>query len=220
MAVTLLQAVQRVSRKVGLDPTITSFSNNDETNDLVQDIVEAYEDLLMALPPETPFLNASGALTLSNGTRVYSLASDAMVFDLYTWSFENETDNDDKLQVVTKDYVKALDSLWNETTGKPKYVYPEGNNQVGFYPIPDGTRTVNYQYGKTVATRISATSDTFIIPDRWVRFIEKRAQEMYERRKGFADPDATSAEAFNLFSEIMVEAWSTNPTCFFEEGLA
>src|SRR5437868_3893911 len=207
MAITLLTAVQRVCRNVGLDPSITAFSDNDESNDIVQDIAEAYEELLMQLPSETTFLYASGAITTVSGTRVYSLASDAMSFDLYDWSFNDQTNSYSKLIPVSREFIENLDPAWRTTAGKAVYIYKEGNNQVGFYPVPNSTDTINYQYGKTVTTRISATTDTFIIPDRWVRYVEKRAQAKYERRKMFADPDASDAQALFIWTEIMVEAW-------------
>lgn len=220
MAVTLLQVVQRVSRPVGLDPTITSFSNNDETNDLVQYVNEAYEELLIVLPSSTPFLNSSGTLSLTNGTRLYSVASNAMPFDLYEWSFINTTGSDAQITFATKDYINTLDIEYKTTAGTPTYAYVEGNQQVGFYPVPNASFTVTYEYGISSPARLTATSDTFLIPDRWVRYIEKSAQEKYERVKGYGDPDATALVAFNLLAEILVEAWETNPTYLLNEGIS
>lgn len=217
MAVTLLQLVQRVNRKVGLDPTITSFSNDDESNDVVQDIVEAYEDLVMALPPECPYLNASGSISAVDGTRLYALASDAQSPDLYEWSFENETENDAPLTFVTKDYVQALDPRYDEVEGKPKYIYLEGSNQVGIYPIPDASYTIKYQYGKSITTRLSATTDTFILPDRWMRYPELMARAEYEGRKGMSDSEKTMQKAIDMLAEIMSEAWEASPTYLLTE---
>lgn len=220
MSVTLLTVVQRVSRNVGLDPTITSFSNSDETNDLVQYVNEAYEELFMMLPPETPFLNGSSTLSLVNGTRLYSLASDAMPFDLYDWSFVDTTDQNNQLIPSTKEYIESLDSAYKTTTGIPKYVYPEGNQKVGFYPVPNTSISVNYEYGISCPARLSLITDTFLLPDRWMRFVEKTAQEKYERIKGYGEPDSTAMTAFNLLGEIMLEAWETNPTYLVNEGLS
>lgn len=217
MAVTLLEVVQRVSRHVGLDPTVTSFSNADETNDLVQYINEAYEELYMALPPSTPYLNDSGSITTAAGTRTYALESGALPFNLYSWSLENETNTDKRLQLVTLDYVASMDSQYNENRSEPAYIYVEGSNTLGIYPVPDAVYTINYQYGKDFSTRLSSTTDSFIFPDRWIRFVEKRAQEKYERVKAFADPDQTAAEAGMFLENALIEAWEMNPTYMFSE---
>lgn len=212
MAVTLLDVVNRIRRNVGLDPTITAFSDDDESNDNVQDVNESYEDLLQVLPKGIPYLNKSASLSLVNGTRLYSIATDAHGFNLYSWSFQNETDEDEPLIFTTLEYIQALTPKYDETTGKPKYVYLEGNDQVGFYPIPDGARTVDYKYGQSLTARLSSTSATFIIPDPWVRVVEKMAQERYERRKGYASANRTFNDALNLLGEVLSEAWEMEPT--------
>lgn len=218
MAITLLTVVQRVCRNVGLDPTITTFSNDDETNDVVQDVAESYEELITQLPTETVYLHAASAITTVASTRSYALASDAASFDLYRWSFNNSTDNYHALTPATTEFILDLDAQYQTRTGKPQYVYSEGSDAVCFYPVPDGVYTIAYQYGKSVITRLSATTDTFIIPDRWVLYITKRAQAKYERRKGFADPDATDTQALFIWYEIMEEALSELQLKIIEEG--
>lgn len=218
MAVTLLQVVNRVRRSVGLNSDVTSFADTDESNDNVQDVNEAYEELLMTIPNNTPYLNSSSTISAVASTRLYSLASDCMVYDLYDFSFENETQNDAPMRLVTKEEVQKIDSRYDEVTGVPYLVYAEGNNQVGLYPVPDGSYTINYQYGQTPSSRLSSTSATFVVPDRWVRFIEKKAQEKYERRKAYSDPDNTKLEALELLSEILADAWAVNPTHLEAEG--
>lgn len=218
MALTLLQLIQRVSRKVGLDPTITSFSDTDETNDLVQDIAEAYEDLLAELPPQLPYLHGTGSITTVAGTRLYALAANARAFDLNEWSFQNETDDDSPLELVTREFIQKLDPKYDETQNKPLYLYLEGSDQLGVYPVPDDVYTISYSYGAGSVTRVSATTDTFIIPDRWLRYVEKSAQASYERRKGFSGAEETAVEAFNLFADVMVEAWELVPTYMVSEG--
>lgn len=218
MSITLLTAVQRVNRNVGLDPTITALSNQDESNDIVQYLNEAYEDLLMMLPPDCPFLNANGTFTTVAGTRLYPLAAEAFSPDIYTWSFEDETDLS-QLQFVTKDYVYTISNQWDTYQSKPQWLYLEGTNQVGMYPVPNGAYVINYQYAQSTSlTRLSATTDTFILPDRWIRFVEKRAQEKYERNKAFDSADATYQDAENLLAQIITESWEMNPTYLFNEA--
>lgn len=207
MAVTLLALVNRVRRNLGLESDLTSFSDSDESNDNVQDINEAYEELLAALPQETPYLNSSSSITTVASTRLYNLASDAMAFDLYFYSVEDETNSDKAIRMASKEFIQELDNRWDEVTGKPEYAYLEGNNQVGFYPIPDGSYTIKYQYGQWPSNRLSATSATFIVPDKWLRFVEKRAQEKYERRKGYQEPDSTAFECINILADVISDAF-------------
>lgn len=217
MAINLLSAVQRVRRTVGLDPTITAFSETDESNDNVQDIAEAYEELLILVPSTAPFLASSSSITTSASTRTYSLASDALPYDLYGYSFNDETNNDNPLELVEESYLQQLNPQYDENTGKPIYVYLTGNS-LGVYPVPDGVYTINYRYGKTVTTRPSATTDVFLVPDRWVRFIELRAKEKYERRKMMGDPEATADDASRVLDEILVDCWDAHPTYITGEG--
>lgn len=220
MATTLLQSVQTVCRKVGLDPTITAFSNTDETLDLVSDIQEAYDELLDTLPPEAVYLFSSGSVVTAVGVRTYSLASDVKTSDLYDWSFQDASQSNQKISPCSREYVLSLDPNWQTTPGKPYLVYDEGPSSIAFYPVPNVIDTITYQYGKSVLTRLSDPADTFIVPDSWVRFITKRAQGLYERRKGFGEADNTDSVAGMMLSNIIVEAWEDAQTYLVEEGFS
>ena|ERR1044072_3956428 len=217
MAVTLLDVVKRVSRSVGLDPTITAFSDDNETNDLVQYVNEAYEDLVMALPPECPYLKSSGTITLVAGTRLYTPNTNAQPQSYYEWSFTNTT-TESPLEFATRDYLEQLDSEYQTASGTPSHVYVEGS-QLGFYPVPDTAVTVTYDYGIAVGTRLSATTDTFVLPDRWIRFVERQAQATYETNKGYASAEGTQFKALEMKDSILVEAWEANPTYLTNEGI-
>lgn len=217
MADTLLAVVKRVCRKVGLDPTITSFSDTDESNDVVQDVNDAYFELVRSLPKDTPYLvDISGTVTTSNGTRLYSLGASARLFNILEWSVENETNEDNPIEVVPLQYVQDMDSQYDEKTGVPTKLYREGNEQIGLYPVPDGTYAINYKFTKTY-TRLSTTTDVFIVPDEWLRFVEKKAQYLYEDRKGFGSPEETYMQAEDILAEILAEAEMMNPRYFVPE---
>lgn len=217
MADSLLTVVQRVSRRVGLDPTITAFSDNDETNDVVLDVNDAYEHLLNALPDDTPYLiDVTGSLSLVNGTRAYSLDSAARSFKLLEWSFENETDDDSKIRPATLEYVQRLDSKYDETTAQPTHVYLEGSDQVGFYPVPDASYTIKYKFAKSF-TRLSATTDTFVVPDEWLPYIELYAQALYEKRKGFGNYAETFELAERKLTDIFTDVETMTPH-YFDPG--
>lgn len=212
MADTLLTAAQRVARKVGLDPTFTSFSESDETNDLISYINDAYLELIDALPENTPqLLDITGTISTVASTRLYSLASGARNFNVLEWSFENETESDAPIEIATPEYLKQVDPKWDETTGKPRYAYFEGASSLGFYPVPDAVYVVNYRFKKTF-TELTATTDVFIVPDEWIRaFIDKRAAALYVTAKGFRDAEQKATEAERELIGIIGDVFAMMP---------
>lgn len=220
MADTLLSVAQRVARKVGLDPTFTSFSNTDETNDLVQYINDAYFELICELPKDVPYLLniSTGTVTTVNGTRAYSLPAAVRVFNLLDWSFQDETNGDVPLEMRTFQQIQKLDSKYDETTGKPEYVYRDVGDKIALYPVPDEAYTVSFKFS-TVFTRLSATTDVFIVPDEWVRYIELKARFWYEKSKGFSEADTTFVLADSLLVGILTEAEQMVPKQFYSREL-
>lgn len=184
---------------------------------MVQYINEAYEDLLIALPSDCPYLNSSASFTLVAGTATYALASDATPFDLYDWALRDTTNNRD-IQLATKEYVENLDSKYKTTQGQPVYAYPDSTS-IGFYPVPNATATVTYEYGKSPPTRLTLTSATFIIPDRWVKYLEKSAEGRYKSNKGYGDADEVMFKAQDMGADILIEAWEASPTYLTNEGI-
>jgi hypothetical protein len=219
MAETLLAVVQRNAQKVGLDPTFTSFSNDDETSDIVVFTNDALLELLDALPNNTPYLaNIDGDFSTVNGTRLYALETATRSFNLLEWSVENETDSDAPMQVVTPDYLKGIDAKWNETTGVPRYLYLEGSDQVGAYPVPDGVYNIKYRY-KSGFTALTLTTDVFPVPDAWIRqFIDKKVEALYKKGKGFREAEDLMLEADRDLISILGTAYAMNPTYVTPDG--
>lgn len=213
MARTLLEVVQNISRPVGLDPAITAFADDDETNDLVQYINEAYEYLIDQLPEDTTVLNQSATITTAASTRLYNLASDASWYRVHGWSLQNRTD-DAPIHPASKEFVTGLDPDWDTTEGQPQYMYPD-DTQVAFYPVPDGVYSIEYQYGQDLTARLSTTTDTFLVPDRWLRFIELFAQERYENAKGYTSAEMTMLKARDALADILIEIDHEQPTYFY-----
>lgn len=216
MSDSLLTVVNRVRRVLGLD-TVSSFSDNDESNLNVQDVNDSYLYLLKQLPSDLPILQdaSGGSITTANGTRLYALDSDARPSYLYEWSFQDETSGDVPISLASREYVQKHDPKYDETTGKPHLVYLEGT-QLGIYPVPDGTYSLSYQF-KSPFTRLSATSDTFIVPDEWLRFIELHAVLAYELRKGFSSAESTGARVRDELISVVTEAELMSPSYFLPE---
>lgn len=219
MADTALQVVQRVRRELQLDPTITSFSESDESNMNLQDVNNAYFELMDSLPNDVPqLLDVTGTFATAVSTRLYTLTSGHRAFNLLEWSFEDDTNDDRRLDWATLEYIRNLDKDYDTATGKPTHLYREGVDKVGVYPVPDGVYTINYTVRKTY-TRLTATTDVFLIPDEWLRFVEKKAQFFYEDRKGFASSGNTFAQSERLLDNIMTQVAMMTPMYFLPDSV-
>lgn len=210
MAETLLQVYADIARPCGLDPTITSFSESDGSSTVVQYIHEAYRFLRRKLPQETPEFRGTGTLSLVDGTRTYSLTSDAIGYGVYDWSMVNTSANNASIEEATLEFIKTSYPGYKSDEGQPAYYYFEGGN-VGFYPIPDASYTVTYEYQKQL-TESTSTSATFLIPDDWLDFVKKYATCLWEKAKGYGSYESTYMEAMDLLHSIKVEVWRNNPT--------
>jgi len=212
MAETLLQVYADIARHIGADPSISAFAETDESSDLVQFIFEAYRVMRRKMDPRNEYFKTSGTLSLVASTRAYNIASDAEPQGVFTWSVENETDNDTFLQAATKEYIQREYPKYDEDTGVPNFFYFDGG-QMAFYPIPDDSYTVKYEYRKEI-TENTATSTTFDVSDDQLDFVKKYTQFLWEKKNGFGDPEATRAEAMDILHGIKVEMWRMNPTTF------
>ena len=198
---SLLQVAQRLARKVRIDSSFTSFSNNDETFDLVAYINDAYQDLLDALPVDLPFLlNTSASIALIPGVRLYSLDTNAHQWSLLNWSFSDITEGTSPLEVIPLETLQINAPDYTSRSGKPRYVYLEGNDQVGFYPVPNSEALVSYKFSQSFI-RLSNSSDTFIVPDAWLRFVEDQAKYYYDLAKGFTEAVPAEERLMGILSE-------------------
>lgn len=209
MALTLLDITKRICRSVGIYSDITSFNENNDTLDIVHFINEAYEELITQLPPETPYLKVDGTLTTVAGTRTYSPVAGFFAPNLYKWSIQNQTSNNGPVSYASLDYIKSLSPDYKTEQGEPTHLYLDGDN-LALFPVPDAVYVLSYIYNETIATRLSATTDTFGVPDTWLLFVEKRAQEKYEKVKGYSTYPETQATADKFLEHVLVDAWEMN----------
>lgn len=215
MADTLLQVAQRVARRLRVDATFTTFSDNDESNNIVSYINDAYQDLLINLQDDAALLlDTTKSITLVPGTRVYSLDTTAHHLSLMDWSFANASNNNDPVEYRTLEWIQAVyPSYQTDSTGNPQYVYQEGNEQVGFYPVPSTAATISYKFSKPFS-RLVNPSDTFLVPDRWLVPIEAAARAMYAADKSFVDAEELAAIAEQKMVELYIEIEMKTPHSF------
>jgi hypothetical protein len=216
MSDTLLDVVNRVRRVIGLG-SVTSFVEANESLDNVQDVNDSYLYLLKQLPDDLPMLQdlTGGSLTTVAGTRTYALDSDARPFYLMEWSFADTSNENRALSWATKEYVQKRDPNYKTNQGQPELIYLDGTT-FGIYPVPDDAYTITYDF-KSPFTRLSGTTDTFLIPDEWLRFVELHSVFLYEQRKGFGNVETSVGRVQDEMISIVAEAELMSPSYFQSE---
>jgi len=104
--------------------------------------------------PTMPTLETSAVMTVSSGTKTYSLASDIdKVYDMYLPSQAVF------ISKMTEEQMHVISPSGSSITGAPVAWAPYGESQVIFYPTPDSSYDISYSYFADV-TVVSATSNT------------------------------------------------------------
>ncbi len=213
MAETFLQVYADIAREVGLNPTITEFSENDGSADIVQWMNAGYRHLLGRIRNDGVVENGTGSLSLVDGTRTYSVASDMAPNGIYTWGMKNTTDSYSSLKAATKEFIHRQYSNYLTYEAQPEYYYYEDMDTVAFYPVPDASYTVSYEYRKQPTESTSETA-TFGIPDDWLDYIKKHAQLMWEKRNGLGSWEGTLMEREEILHRIVVNQALAAPATF------
>lgn len=207
MADTLLTVVQRVLRATGQDPSITEFSDDDDTQFIVDEINKAMEAIRTLNPTH---LDSSSTHTITAGTRLYTVTAGLDVYDINRASLrldDGAISWMDVMNLIAKD--KEFDTRTGPTV---QYVYYE-NNKIGVYPILETgatSQTLKYTHPE-VYTRLVNPADTFPYPDPvWITYCERKAKLAYELFKGSGNPIATNLEVEEAWSNCSALAIQTN----------
>lgn len=209
MAKTLLAMVQDISRDVGLDPYVTSFSDDDDTRRLVKYIYEAYQRLQRETRPDSLSFRESNIINLINGTRAYVLPSDSTVYGV--WNVRD--DEQCLLQGYSEEQIADIASDYKTTSGKPTHYYFTDISTIAFYPVPDNAYTYTHFYESEITEDYTPTV-SLALPNDWIKFIEKYAQYLFEKNRGFGGVEGTYMEAEDLLHNIRVQMWRINRTGF------
>jgi len=212
MAWNLLEVAQRVAFEVGVSNTFTSFSDNDDSNLIKYYVNKAYYSLYDRLPKNCIYFTGSkGTISTVAGTYLYNITPVQFNIDNWQWRITEGSNQVSKLDIYTKD--NALDVYLDlaNNQAKPSIVYPDSPTQVGFYPVPDQVYTIEYYYTPSVV-ETSATTDTFIFPDSWLRlYVIPHAAYLYLAAKDFEDKDRKQQEAVDGYGIINAECSLLNP---------
>lgn len=173
---TLLQLVNEVLRRTG-QVEISTISNAQTPAVQARDFLnETYFEMLQKMKSQRFLKQAT--LTTSNGTASYNLATDAEINSLMGNSLlETSTQQ----QLWETDYTYPL-TRGTTVTGQPECFYRSGN-QLYFYPIPNGTYIIQYDY-LLKPTNLSNDSDTTLLPIEWEKVLILGTQARLENFLG------------------------------------
>lgn len=140
------------------------------------------------------YLEASADRTLSSGTRIYALPSDFS--QMYSVTLPA---SDTKLTFVPKAQFDALQP--SATEGGDPTLYTIYLENIEFYPSPNSSRTVHYNYAK-VFSDVSAASAALPIPNAYLEMYVNRGVAYGLERRG----DFLQAQIFhNRYEALLVK---------------
>ncbi len=196
MVDTLLDVTKEVLRATHQTVSITSFSDTNDTNWIVDRINDALNTIYDLKPTQ---VDLDGSVTLAASTRTVSPPTGLDIYRIYNWSYRiNDSDGDIDLDFVTKEFiVTTFPEYETYEAEQPSYVYYDGNS-LAFYPLlKAGSTALTIQFSYP-AQFIKLTSPTDIFPfaDRSTEmaYIKLCAQRDYEVDKGLGQPGVTQSK--------------------------
>ena len=205
--------LQRICRKLGLDPSITALSDMDDTQWLMDRLNQRYQELKRLLPLSPTYLSQLGQLNLVAGQRLYSVPNNVYLPDIFLWSFSDVTSGTSfSLKLAALDVLMLEDLNFRTVQGLPHAVYVEAG-QIGLYPVPNQVRVIKYQY-RELPPVLSLLTDSFLLPDAWLAYLELAVELDYQLWKGQGLPDATLARLNQQYALIYCEMNRLSPSQF------
>lgn len=166
-----LQLCQRVRQECGIagtGPAAVTGQTGDYKR-VVDWVNAAYKDIQNKWT-DWKFLWAESTITLVNGTRDYTLAADCGTLNEKSLYIST-----DRLTYIPfKEYSEARDA-WDSQSGTPTEFTILPNGKIRFFPTPNASGTVSYEYWKA-AVEMSATTDSPLIPEEFHDTIWWRAK--------------------------------------------
>ena len=139
-------------------------------------------------------LHKTGTLSLVDGTESYTLATDFSKFRSNVVILTSPTNNEKPIYRAPSNQFKE----WNPVTSNdsktiPEWWYedPNDDTKVLFYPIPNTSYTVTYDY-IALSSDMSVTSDTPFFPARWHHILVDFAMSMHYESAAQRNYDAAN----------------------------
>lgn len=185
-----IEITNQVLRRAGQESASSLAAASSPVQQTMDFINEVYFDVLQAA--QCHFLETNTTFNTSNGTALYTLASDADVNFLLKDRIR-ETTSDSYLSEADPAMMLAS-HLGN--TGKPIRFWVEGT-KLRLHPIPDGAYTIEYYYLKR-PTKLANDTDSLLIPLAWEHLLIRGAQSLLEKFLGEVE---NSRISYSLYLE-------------------
>lgn len=190
---TLLELVNEVLRRTGQREVTTLTSAKTPVLQAVDYLNETYTELLQRLKVDR--LQKQATLETTNGTISYTLESDADINSLITDSVINTSSGNILTEV---DYSYPL-THGEDTTANPTCFYGK-DDKLYFYPIPDNTYTIQYDYFISPQD-LSSDSETTALPESWEKALILGTQSRLEKFLG----EPTANETFVIYRDTLAQ---------------
>jgi hypothetical protein len=179
MATSFLTLTNDTLRRLNeVELTSDDFANVIGFRSQVKDAVNASLHEISQKEFGFPFNYVSGSLTLSSGTKTYTLATSFKTIEWDSFRINYDADNSygaRKLRQINYDtFLSRFFERDSEAgTGdydQPVYVYRTPDNKAGFTPVPDAAYSVTYDYF-AFHTDLSNATDNMTVPDAFKHIV-------------------------------------------------
>lgn len=212
MIMTALEIVKQVFRKLGLDSSITGFSEANESQWLLDSLNERYSELLRLLPSEMTYSEVQGSINVLAGQRLYSPPADLYLPQLYDWSILLNNTDSTLLEYANLEEIVNQDPKYQVTQSSPCKVYIEAG-KIGLYPVPIENAMLSFIYRKRVP-QLTLPTDELLVPEEWLAYIKLGMEFDYQIHRGQGQPDITLMRMGQHFSLIASELFRLKQTQF------
>lgn len=160
---------------------ITTIASTRGIQSAVKDFINKAQKDIINSELEWPFTYSSSTITTASGTGEYALESDLKTIDPDTVYINLAVTKPlVPLEYLSydeyiRDYLYLNSDPNDNHLAEPTAFYITQNSKIGFYPEPDDTYTVSYQYWATHSDMATST-DVPVIPERFHDIIVNRAK--------------------------------------------
>lgn len=167
----------------------------------------------IASQKDWPELRTSATLSVTSGTESYTLADD---FNKLIFPMRITSPAANAFAIDTYRDYEMFRNTWpltsNTSNGIPQNMYFTSGNSVNFFPIPNGSYTITYEYYKVPTALTDDTNEPFF-PEQWHHLLVDYALWWYYKRD--QDPIFVSYETAyrNGLAQLLASSFtrSTEP---------
>lgn len=218
---TFVEAVNRILRSAGIlagdDVDLGDFSGTQHTNFSLKAQIAVQDELADLFADKVfPYEQTQGFITLVSGTRTYSLDSNFIRFldqKPFLLEVDAATSTGTSLNNQLFEWPGGEENLrhqildYRDTQGAPGWFYRVGgtSNQIGIYPVPDGSSNneiYRYEFERTRTVSVSSDTLPFISTEAANAFVEAASRRFQYMRLTPQEQKALFPEGINQDPQI------------------